>query len=209
MMIYKAALFDLDGVIFDTEPLYSQFWENQGRQFKPDVPDFHHRIKGMTLVQIYDQYFPGQPALQQRITAALDDFEAHMRFDYIPGVHDFLLQLRQKGIKTAVVTSSNHSKMAQVYQQHPDFKSLFDAVLTSEDFTRSKPAPDCFLLGAKTLGVTPAECVGFEDSVNGMRSVKAAGVYLVGVVTTNPREVVAQYADELIDDFTHGVKVMQ
>lgn len=207
--MYKAALFDLDGVIFDTEPLYTEFWERQGQQYKPDITDFAHRIKGMTLVQIYDQYYPGETALQQRITAALNDFEAHMPFNFIPGAHEFLLKLRQKGIKTAVVTSSNQAKMAQVYRQHPDFKTLFDAILTSEDFTRSKPDPECYLTGARSLGAAPAECVAFEDSVNGMRSVKRAGIYLVGLVTTNPREVVEKYADELIDDFTQGVKAIQ
>lgn len=207
--MYKAALFDLDGVIFDTEPLYTEFWDHQGQQFKPDIPDFAHRIKGMTLVQIYEQYYPGDTATQQRITAALNDFEAHMSFNFIPGAHGFLLKLRQKGVKTAVVTSSNKAKMAQVYRQHPDFKSLFDAILTSEDFTRSKPDPECYLTAAGALGVAPSECVAFEDSVNGMRSVKDAGIYLVGLVTTNPREVVANYADELIDDFTHGVAAMQ
>lgn len=59
------------------------------------------------------------------------------------------------------------------------------------------------------MGEAPADCVGFEDSVNGMRSIKAAGIYLVGLVTTNPREVVAQYADVMIDDFTHGVDIKQ
>ena len=108
-----------------------------------------------------------------------------------------------------MVTSSNQAKMAQVYRQHPDFKTLFDAILTSEDFTRSKPDPECYLTGARSLGVAPAECVAFEDSVNGMRSVKRAGIYLVGLVTTNPREVVEKYADELIDDFTQGVKAIQ
>lgn len=207
--MFKAALFDLDGVIFDTEPQYSNFWESEGKKFLPNVPNFHQHIKGMTLVQIYDQFFSGQTVLQQQITDTLNVYERHMRFDYIPGAHDYLLQLRQQGVKTAVVTSSNLPKMAQVYRQHPEFKSLFDVVLTSEDFKRSKPDPYCYLLGARTLGVEPSECVGFEDSVNGLRSVKAAGIYLVGLVTTNPREVVAQYADMLIDDFTHGVNIMQ
>ena len=208
-MNFKAALFDLDGVVFDTETQYTKFWGEQGRRYHPEMPDFHNRIKGMTLVQIYDQYFAGQTEVQHTISQALNDFEAHMSYDYIAGAHDYVVSLRQQGIKTAVVTSSNLAKMSQVYRQHPDFKSLFNAVLTSENIRRSKPAPDGYLQAAELLGEAPADCVGFEDSVNGMRSIKAAGIYLVGLVTTNPREVVAQYADVMIDDFTHGVDIKQ
>ena len=208
-MKFKAALFDLDGVVFDTETQYTKFWGEQGRRYLPEMPDFHNRIKGMTLVQIYDQYFAGQIEVQQAITQALNDFEANMSYDYIPGAHDYVVSLRRQGVKTAVVTSSNLAKMAQVYRQHPDFKSLFNAVLTSEDIRRSKPAPDGYLQAAEVLGVAPSDCVGFEDSVNGMRSVRAAGICLVGLVTTNPRDVVAQYADVMIDDFTHGVDIKQ
>lgn len=200
-MAYKAALFDFDGVVMDTESQYTTYWGEVGKQYFPDQPDFAHRIKGSTLVQIYDRYFKGETEKQQTITKGLDDFERSMSYDYIPGFHDFILKLRELGVKTAVVTSSNIAKMENVYRAHPDFKSLFDAILTSEDFDKSKPDPDCYLKAAQRFGYQPDECVGFEDSLNGLKAVKAAKMMCVGLATSNSEEVVAQYADIVIDNY--------
>lgn len=199
--MFKAAFFDCDGVVIDTEGQYSSFWGKMGKEYFPEIPNMESRIKGMTLVQIYDRYCPDNMALQSKITTALFDFEAHMSFDYIPGFEPFMAKMRHHGIKTALVTSSNLAKMANVYKAHPEFKSLFDAILTSEDFERSKPDPDCYLKAAARFELKPSECVGFEDSINGLKAVKAANMYCVGLATTNPRNVVAKYADIVVDNY--------
>ena len=198
----KAALFDLDGVVFDTESQYSRFWGSQFQLYYPDMPGMEQRIKGMTLVQIYDQYFADKKDEQPKITARLNEYELQMKYDYIAGFESFVTALRKQGIKTAVVTSSNLEKMANVYRHHPEMKAYFDAILTSEDFERSKPDPDGYLKGVARLGATPAECVGFEDSVNGLKAVRAAGLLTVGLTTTNSRETVGALADIVVDDFT-------
>lgn len=198
----KAALFDLDGVIIDSETQYTEFWGSQFQLYYPDQPGLEYLIKGMTLTQIYERYFANQEERQSCITKALDNFELDMHYDYIAGFEDYIHLLRNRGIKTAVVTSSNLAKMANVYQQHPEFMSLFDSVLTSEDFERSKPDPDGYLKAAKALGIEPNECVGYEDSINGLKAVRAAGMFCVGLATTNSREVVKPLADVVIDDFT-------
>lgn len=201
--MFKAALFDLDGVVFNTEAQYSKFWGHTAETYFPDAVDLANSIKGMTLVQIYDKYCPGNTKLQERITEELDEFEKNMRYEYIPGFEVFVRKLRKLNIKTAVVTSSNDKKMSCVYAAHPQFKSNFDAILTSEDFEKSKPDPDCYLKGAERFGLKPSECVGFEDSINGLKAVNAAKMFTVGLATTNPREVVEQYADIVISDYLH------
>lgn len=199
--MFKAALFDLDGVVFNSEEQYSIFWGQMGKKYFPGIAGFEQRIKGMTLTQIYDQYCPEEKEKQKEMTDALYDFEQNMRFDYIQGFEDFIKWLNGKGIKTAVVTSSNIDKMNVVYKAHPDFKSQFGEILTSEDFAKSKPDPDCYMKAAQRFGLQPSECVGFEDSVNGLKAVKAAKMFCVGLATTNPREVVAQYADIVVDNY--------
>lgn len=198
----KAALFDLDGVVFDTEPQYTQFWGSVFRHYYPEQPGLEQKIKGSTLVQIYDLYFAGRKEDQAHITERINDFERHMNYIFVPGFEAFIRRLREKGVKTAVVTSSNVDKMRNVYRKHPDFPQLFDAVLTSEDFSKSKPDPDGYLKGAARLGFKPAECVGFEDSVNGLKALNAARMFTVGLDTTNPRSVVEEYADFVVSDFT-------
>ena len=158
-MTMKAALFDLDGVVFNTEPQYSVFWGAQCREFHPEIPGLENIIKGQTLVQIYDAWFSGPLQDQQAvITARLDEFERHMSYDYVAGFEDYVRGLRRQGVKTAVVTSSNQPKMEAVYAKRPEFKELFDAILTAEDFERSKPDPDCYLKAAQCFGIDANDC---------------------------------------------------
>lgn len=198
----KAALFDLDGVVFDTEAQYTVFWGEQCRLYHPEHPGLEQEIKGSTLTQIYDQWFSG-PLLNEQpvITERLNAYERQMSYDYIEGFIAFVDDLHKHGVKTAVVTSSNRPKMESVYRKRPDFKRLFDAILTSEDFKQSKPHPDCYLTAARRLGVVPDECVVFEDSVNGLHSGLDAKMKVVGLLTTNPVDVVAPLSDVQVNDY--------
>ena len=198
----KVALFDLDGVVFNTEPQYTEFWGEQCREFHPEHPGLENEIKGQTLLQIYDAWFSGPLTDKQSlITERLNRFEQQMDYIYVPGFEQYIAQLRQAGVKTAVVTSSNQSKMQAVYMHRPEFKALFDAILTAEDFERSKPDPDCYLKAAQRFGATPADCVVFEDSFNGLRSGRAAGMYVVGLATTNSADSIRTFCDYVIYDY--------
>lgn len=201
-MKMKAALFDLDGVVFDTEPQYTVFWGKQCREFHPEHPGLEHEIKGQTLVQIYDAWFSGplQPK-QSLITERLNVYERQMSYDYVEGFRPFVESLRRQGVKTALVTSSNRQKMQAVYQSHPEFSQLFDAILTSEDFERSKPDPDCYLKAANLLGTSIEDCVVFEDSFNGIKSGRAAGMRVVGLATTNSADSIRPLCDQVVSDY--------
>lgn len=197
-----AALFDFDGVVMDTETQYSLFWNKIGKQYFPQIEEFGRIIKGQTLVNIYAKYFAGMEKEQQDITARLNQFEKDMAYEYIPGVVDFMKDLRAHEVKMAIVTSSNDLKMANVYKAHPELKELVDRILTAEMFTRSKPAPDCFLLGAEVFGTVPQNCVVFEDSFHGLEAGNAAGMAVVGLCTTNPKEAIADKCKLVMPDFT-------
>lgn len=195
-----AVLFDFDGVVVDTETQYSVFWHRVGMYYL-GMPDLEGRIKGQTLTYIYKTFFPDMTDKQADITAALDRFEQEMEYPFIPGVLDFMDDLRRHGVRTAVVTSSNDKKMAAVRRVHPDLDSLFDRILTAEMFTASKPAPDCFLLGMQVLGSEPADTWVFEDSFNGLQAGMASGANVIGLATTNPHSTIAPLCHAVIDDF--------
>lgn len=197
-----AALFDFDGVVMDTESQYTIYWNEIGRKYHPDIENFGLLIKGQTLSQIYDRFFKGMEAEQAEITKGLNKFESEMKYEYVSGVVDFMKELCEKGVKTAIVTSSNEKKMANVYSVHPELKNLVDRILTAEMFTRSKPAPDCFLLGAEVFGTVADNCVVFEDSFHGLQAGKAAGMKVVGLSTTNSKEAIIGKCDMVIPDFT-------
>lgn len=197
-----AALFDFDGVVMDTETQYTVYWDEVGRQYHPELPHFGALIKGQTLTQIYDKHFAGMTEEQSKITAGLNRFEREMKFEYIAGVVDFMKDLRAHGVKIAIVTSSNELKMANVYAAHHELKEgLVDRILTAEMFTRSKPAPDCFLLGAEVFGTVPQNCVVLEDSFHGLEAGNAAGMTVIGLSTTNTAEAIKDKCKLSIPDF--------
>ena len=198
-----AVLFDLDGVLIDTETQYYIFCEKMGEEFCPEIKDFNILIKGKTLVQIYDQYFHGQDETQSLITDKLNDFEAHMDFPLIPGGLDFVDALRKAGYKVGVVTSSNQAKMKCLFEHHPDFKSHFDRIFTAEDALRSKPAPDCYISAAKFFGFEASQCFVFEDSLSGLRAGHDSGATVIGLTTTYPADRIARLCHHIITDFTY------
>ena len=109
-----AVLFDFDGVVVDTETQYSVFWHKMGVDYL-GMEDLESRVKGQTLMYIYDTFFPGMTKEREEITAGLDRFEQDMSYDFIPGVEEFIADLHRNGVKMAVVTSSNDKKMEAVY----------------------------------------------------------------------------------------------
>ena len=196
----KAALFNLDGTLVDTEGQYSVFWGAVGRKYRPDIPNLELLIKGSTLTRIYDTYFP-DPAVQAAITEELDKWEAQMDYAFFTGALDFLRDLKAHGVKCAVVTSSNIPKMNSLARQHPEFNSLFDRVLTAEDFPASKPAPDCYLLAAKLMDADLDECVVFEDAFNGLEAGMSSGIFTVGLATYNKPEAIKDKCHHVLNDF--------
>ena len=164
--------------------------------------DFGRRIKGQTLTQIFDGYFAGMPEAQRQITEDLNRFESQMTFEFMPGVVEFMEQLRDHRIGIAIVTSSNDQKMRHVYRAYTELRDWVDHILTSDFFTHSKPHPECFLLGATVFNTTPENCVVFEDSFHGLEAARRAGMKIVGLCTTNPREAIVDKANVVISDFT-------
>ena len=196
-----AALFDFDGVIMDTEPQYTLFWDAIGKVYYPEIENFGHHIKGQSLKELYKNYFGETEGLQDFITQKLLVFEGQMHFEYIDGVVAFMKELREKGVRLSIVTSSNDAKMANAYREHPELKSMVDTIITADRVTHSKPHPECFLLGAETLEVPVENCIVFEDSFHGIEAGNRAGMKVIGLATTNPAEAIADKVSLTISDF--------
>lgn len=176
-------LFDLDGVLIDTEGTYTQFWEAVDRRFPTGVDDFAQVIKGSNLHNILHTYFPTEQ-MRDQVTDMLNSFQHDMQYNFFPGAIELLEELHAKGIACCIVTSSDKRKMESLYAQHPLFPSHFDAIVTGNMVREPKPSPECFVLGAKLLGVDIAKCVVVEDSINGLRAGMASGAKVIGLYTT-------------------------
>ena len=195
----RGVLFDLDGVLLDSEGQYSIFWRSMEERFPTGIDDFSNYIKGFHLARILS-YFASDE-IHEQIVQELVEFEKNMRFEFFPGALEFVKRLRESGIPMAIVTSSDHKKMKALFSQHPDFPTLFEVIITGDMVTKAKPDPDCFLLGAKQLGIDIKDCVVFEDSRNGLIAARASGARVIGVATTLSVDVVASLSDLTV----HGV----
>lgn len=196
-MKYKAALFDLDGVLIDSETLYTQFWQRVGETHHLPSPTFAQDIKGTTLTDILTTHF-SDPEVRKDVDRMLHEFENEIVYPIFPGALEYVDSLRTKGIKTVIVTSSDNKKMDFLFAQHPDFSSHFDAIVTAVDVTRSKPDPEPYLIGARKAGVKPEECIVYEDSFQGLEAGRRAGAYVVGIATTNPASALVGKADRIV-----------
>ena len=196
----EVVLFDLDGVIIDTELQYSLFWKEIGRKYL-DSSDLDQQIKGLTLEVILGTYFKDDE-VSRIVSDAIIRYEGKMEYNYIPGFVSFVEDLKKNNVRMGVVTSSNLVKMNNVYAQHPELKSYFEFVLTSDDYYKSKPDPECFFKGMNLLGASIDNTFIFEDSLNGLKAAKNTGATAIGLTTTNSRESIKDLCDYVINDFT-------
>lgn len=193
-------LFDLDGVIIDSEPGYNIFWGGVFAHYYPDQPELHRAIKGQTLTEIYRRFYP-DPELQELITQQLNAFEKDMEMPWVEGFVEFAKAIRQAGYRSCIVTSSNEPKMNSVFRQHPELPQLIDEIVTAEDFKESKPSPECYLKGAERLGIPIHQCIAFEDSLNGLQSARSSGAYVVGLTTSLPATTIQHLCHLTINNF--------
>lgn len=189
-------LFDLDGVLIDSETEYTRIWSGIDRRHPTGVKDFAIVIKGKTLPEILAGYFP--PELHPVIIDELNAEEQRMRYRLLPGADRMLSRLEREGIGHALVTSSNGMKMRHLREELPGFENRFDHIVTADLVKRSKPDPEGYLLGASLLGVEPRRCVVFEDSAQGVRAGHTAGAYVIGLSTTLPAEKIQDWCDEVV-----------
>lgn len=190
-------LFDLDGVLVDSEGIYTEFWEDIDAIYPTGVKDFAHIIKGSTLDRILGTYFPKEqhPAILERLRRQ----EEEMVYRLFPGTLEYLVAMHECGWRVAIVTSSNMKKMDNLFRQIPELRPHIDVLVTDADVTRSKPDPQGYLIAAEKLGCRPENCIVFEDSISGLKAGRRAGAIVVGVATTNSREDVAPIADYVVD----------
>lgn len=193
----KGMLFDLDGVLVDSEGEYSKFWGAMGDRYGL-VSTFASDIKGTTIGEILLNFPEGD---RDGILAALHEFESNMEYPVYPGVMEFLGRLKKAGIPSAIVTSSDNVKMDLLFGRRPELREMVNVVITGSMVSRSKPDPEGYLKGAELICVPIEECCVFEDSLQGLQAGRSSGATVIGIATTNSREKVAPLADITVDRF--------
>ncbi|MBN8720325.1 MAG: HAD family phosphatase [Sediminibacterium magnilacihabitans] len=204
--IIKAVIFDLDGVIIDSNPEIEKFWHRWAARENVALTDelvrMHiHGRKGTETIQVL---FPHvTEATKQAIRHAADALNNEINPAAITGVVSFIQFLRKQKITTGVVTSSHKSRMVQMLQKH-GLEQSFISFVTAHDVTKGKPDPEPYRKMAEQLNLSPAQCLVFEDAVSGIRSAVAAGMHAIGIGNAAAEKgLLAEGAVLVIPDFTH------
>lgn len=186
----QGAIFDMDGLLFDTERMYRDSWKQSAQQFglvhNPDFPRTVCGSSGAHMREIILQYYP-----QVDAKAFADDCILRVEREletHVPektGVRDILQYLKQHGVRVAVASSSKRATVLHNLKQ-ADILSYFDAVVSGDQVTHGKPAPDIFLLAAQQIGCEPENCYVFEDGTNGIRAGAAAGCTTIMIPDLTP-----------------------
>lgn len=197
-------LFDMDGVMLDTESQYDIFWKRIGKEYNIGISNFEKKIKGTTLPGILKKYFSDLPSEEtEKLIAELDKFESQMEFYEIAGSVDFVKRVKAEGFKVGLVTSSTNTKMIGV-NKNKHFDTLFDTLVTASQVEHGKPNPECYLLAAKKLSVNSEQCLVFEDSFAGITAAKAAGMDVIGLATTHShKELENKGCYKIINNFNN------
>ncbi|MCM1369599.1 MAG: HAD-IA family hydrolase [Candidatus Amulumruptor caecigallinarius] len=193
-------LFDLDGVLIDSETEYTRIWATINNRIPTGVERFEHVIKGMTLLEILNKYF--SPCRHNEVIDMLNSMEQQMRYEMLPGAAEILDILCALKIKRALVTSSNELKLQHLREEIPWLESRFNYIVTADKISHSKPHPEGYLQAAEMLGVDPRCCVVFEDSAQGVKAGKAAECYVVGLSTTLPASQLSNWCDKIVNNLS-------
>ena len=197
----KTALFDFDGVVVDTEPIYDLFWNDAAKRYGLGIDNFADIIKGTTLPYILEKYFSGYTEeFRQMVTKESTEYEKTMPLPPMPGSIEFIRMLKEHGVQIGLVTSSDNAKVKRAFGLlHLD--NLFDTLVTADRITQGKPDPMCYLLAASDLHVSPSDSLVFEDSFAGIQAGTNAGMRVIGLSTTNSEESLKDKVYQVIPDF--------
>jgi beta-phosphoglucomutase family hydrolase len=200
----RGAIFDWDGVIINSAAHHEISWNRLAKECGKTLPDNHFkRGFGMKNEVIIPELLGWTTApvevriLSLRKEAIYREVVREQGLSSLPGVEAWLQTLREAEIP-CIIASSTHLENITSTLDVLGLERFFQAIITSEDVKRGKPDPEVFLTAAHRLGVEPADAVVFEDALVGIAAAQAAGIRVVAVATTEPREKLV-HADWVVD----------
>ena len=201
----KAVLFDMDGVIFNTEDLAHNVFSELATRFNKTFNEADHQAIIGTAEQIWTKYFIDLWSLDvsQEGFSTLFWFELKKKIShsatFMPFFEECIAEVRKNGMKTALVTSTPLEDAKDTIAKF-NLDHYFDQIITGDLVQNGKPSPEPYLFAAKQLYLEPNQCAVIEDAVSGVISGKAAGCYVVAVPTLHSKGLDYTKADKIIEN---------
>ena len=203
----KAVIFDMDGVLVDSQPYHFKAdIETMSEYVVVKDQKFYEKFAGTLtsdrmriLKDLFKLDIPVEEMVKKREDMILE-IMAREDIKPVSGIPEFLKSIKNRGLKTAVASSSGYDLIGLILSRL-GISEYFDSITSGNDVKRGKPSPDIFLLAAERIGAEPSECLVVEDSENGVRAAKAAGMTALGYVNPTSGNQCLDMADAVTDDF--------
>ena len=203
----KAVIFDMDGVLVDSQPYHfkadidtmAEYGVIKDQKFYESFAGTLTADRMRTLKEMFGLDVPVEEMTIKRENMILD-IMGKEDIKPVSGIPEFLRSIKEKGLTTAVASSSDY-KLINLILDRLKIAKYFDSVTSGSDVKRGKPSPDVFLLAAERIGIEPAECLVVEDSENGVKAAKAAGMKALGYINPTSGKQDLTLAHFITDDF--------
>jgi HAD superfamily hydrolase (TIGR01509 family) len=206
MTPFRAIIFDMDGVLLDSEPLHNKAWETL---FAELGHGHDHGLDFDNYIGVTDRILFRDFQQATRLPVAYEELR-HRKFDHLvrflreqkpvfPELHQLLPDLRRH-YQLAVATNSSH-RFINIAMEITGLRDQFQTIVSGEDIQELKPAPEIYITAARRLGFAPEACCAIEDSPTGIRAAQAAGMKCIGLSTSLPAAKLAE-ADWVMKDHT-------
>jgi beta-phosphoglucomutase len=204
-MSYKACLFDLDGVLVDTAIYHFKAWRMLGENFGYQLTEEQNeqlkgvsRVESLNRILVWASFSATEEQkkiwLKEKNDNYLSLISSMNPSEILPGVVDFLAQIKEDGYKIGLGSAS---KNAEIILEKTGLMPWFDLIIDGNKVSKSKPDPEVFLKGAEGLGLLPHECIVFEDAQAGVEAAKSGGMKVIGIGEAS----VLKEADKVISNF--------
>lgn len=211
----KALLFDMDGLIFDSEHVYKAAWQYAAKEQGLDLTDdvYQHFIgtQDPECERLLEAEFGDNLDLERYRSVCKQELRNQRAVGvvYKMGFDRLFATLKKHGLKCALVTSS-HRPEVEHHFKHSDYLNQFDVIVTAEDIEHGKPQPDCYLRATQLLAIEPQHCLVLEDSNNGMQSGLDADCMAAMVPDIlPPREDIAARATHIFDSLFDVIPLVE
>lgn len=205
----QTVIFDMDGVIVDTEPVHKYAYFNHFKELGITVtPELYASFTGNSTKNVYQRIkdifsveTPVEELVLRKRAIFNDAFDTKPDLELISGVEQLIKDLHANGFQLILASSASKSTINRVFNRF-NLNSYFSHKVSGEDFVRSKPDPAIFLHAQKLSGCTKEECIIIEDSTSGVKAARAAGIFCVGYVSPNSKLQNLELASIIINDFS-------